>query len=578
MKSNLPTGLSAICLTLLIVLLVLQTKQQSELETLRQEHRVFVSTMEKNQQEAHAANVNLAGKITNLGGSMEARLTQSKQQAEAFLNKLQEQGSTNSAELLQAIFQVSYDLCEKLTNDLAAANAKNQQSADKFVGRVENEMREMRQQLDDLVNSGALFPDKTKPALDAVALAKASEQAGDTNLAKIYYLSAVNHAPSEFSYLKDYADTVFRDPAAATEDFARLKSVLQISLYQIPPANVTKALALLSETEQRENQLIAAQTPKPVPVNWLEQFDQLTNALPLDATWSDLKKLSKRWEGLNQIAESLREESLQTNLLGQVENEAQLTQNVLTASHLALVVDTIFHSLDSSVEQQPEKAVSQLQTAEETLGQLWGIDFNIAGYPKALSDKVDAYPKAIQNYVEKVAEVKSRPFVNQIRDAVSKAKSYKTDKQLSNKFQKAWENYDHCLSDVRAATGNISSSAGRKEAENAYQVIGKLANDIKRRQFDAYQKWAIGRCEDAFDTYNSFTTMTREHAWQCFNDGHLAKIDQSLLSPDVSRMFNDVMSKITVDAKGHMWGLDGVNVFSMQQQCAEAQKVKLEDF
>jgi len=529
MKTNLTAGLSALCAILLMVLLVLQAKQKTNLDTLRQEHQAFATVTEQRQQESQDAVAKLAGQVAILGTNLELRFSLADQQ-------------------------------------------QKEQRAEREIN-----FREMRQQLDDLVNSGALFPDKTKPALEAVALAQAAEQAGDTNLAKIYYLSAVNHAPSEFSHLKNYADIVFRDPAVTTEDFDRLKSVLQISLYQIPPTSVTNALALLSETEQRENQLIVAQTPKIVPVNWQDQFDQITKASPLDVTWSDPKQLSKRWENLNQIAESLREEPSQTNLLEQVENEAELTQNVLTASRLAQVMDIILQSLDSYVEQQPEKAVSQLQTAEATLGQLWGIDFNVAGWPKALSDKVDAYPTAIQNYVEKVAEVKSHPFVNQIRDAVAKANSYKIEPS-GNKYQTAWEYYDHCISDVRAAAANISSSAGRKEAEKAYQVIGKLAADIKRRQFDAYQKWAIDRCKDAFDTYKSFTTMTRDHAWQCFNAGHLAKIDQTVLSPDVSRMFNDVMSKITEDAKGHMWGLDGDNVFLMQQQCAEAQKQKLEDF
>jgi len=529
MKTNLTAGLSALCAILLMVLLVLQAKQKTNLDTLRQEHQTFATVTEQRQQESHDAVAKLAGQVAMLGTNLELRFSLADQQ-------------------------------------------QKEQRAEREIN-----FREMRQQLDDLVNSGALFPDKTKPALEAVALAQAAEQAGDTNLAKIYYLSAVNHAPSEFSHLKNYSDIVFRDPAVTTEDFDRLKSVLQISLYQIPPTSVTNALALLSETQQRENQLIVAQTPKIVPVNWQDQFDQITKASPLDVTWSDPKQLSKRWENFNQIAESLREEPSQTNLLEQVENEAELTQNVLTASRLAQVMDIILQSLDSSVKQQPEKAVSQLQTAEATLGQLWGIDFNIVGWPKALNDKVNAYPKAIQSYVEKVAEVKSRPYVNQIRDVIAKAKAYKIEK-ADNKCQKAWEHYDHCLSDVKAAAVNISSTDGRKEAESALQEIANLGVSVKRDQYDAYQRWAIECCKDAFDKYSSFTTMTRDHAWQCFYAGDLASIDQIVLSPDVSRIFNDVMSKITVDAKGHMWGLDGENVFSMQQQCAEAQKQKLEDF
>jgi hypothetical protein len=489
-KSNLTNWLTALCATLLIVLLVLQIKQKSQLEALRREHDAFVSATEQQQKEQRA---------------------------------------------------------ERETN-----------------------FREMRQQLDDLVNSGALFPDKSKPALEAVALAKAAEQAGDTNLAKIYYLSAVNHAPSEFSYLKNYADIVFRDPAVTTEDFDRLKSVLQISLYQIPPASVTNALALLSETEQRENQLIAAQTPKPVPVNWQEQFDQITKAFPLDTTWSDLKKISKRWEGLNQIAESLREEPSQTNLLEQVENEADLTQNVLTASRLAQVMDTILQSLDSSVE-QPEKAVSMLQTAEAALGQLWGIDFKIPGWPKALSDKVDAYPKTIQNYVEKVAEVKSRPFVNQIRDALAEANSYKIE-QAGNKYQKAWEHYDHCMTNVNAATVNISSIAGRRVADAARQEIGNLAVSVKRQQFDAYQKWAVSACSGAFNTYNGPKDGWFSAKWKgAFDNTDLTDVDQGVLAPETARLFDEIVQKFYA-------AMNGWDQFQMKKELATDRKKKLEDF
>jgi hypothetical protein len=451
----------------------------------------------------------------------------------------------------------------------AFVSATEQQQKEQRAERETN-FREMRQQLDDLVNSGALFADKTKPAMEAVALAKTAEQAGDTNLAKIYYLSAVNHAPSEFSHLKNYAEIVIRDPAVTTEDFARLKSVLQISLYQIPPASVTNALALLSETEQRENQLIAAQTPKPVPVNWQEQFDQITKAFPVDATWSDVKELSKRWEGLNEIAESLREEPSQTNLLDHVENESELTQNVLTASRLAQVMDTILQSMDSSLE-QPEKAVSLLQTAEATLGQLWGIDFNVAGWPKALSVKIDAYPKAIQNYVEKVAEVKSRPSVNQIRHELAEAKSYNIE-QADNKYQKALEHYDHCLSEVKAAAANISSTAGRKEVEEALQEIGKLAVSVKRQQFDAYQEWAVNVCSNAHNIFNTHTSgWFTQRYMNAFDATDLTKVDQGLLAPESARLFNDVVQKFLANMNG-----DGS--FFKTKDLAEGTKKKIEDF
>ena len=156
MKTSLANLLSALCAVLLVALLVLQTKQKTQLETLRQEHQAFATATEQRQQEARDANAKLANQLTNLGVSMEARLTQSKQQAEAFLNRLQEQGSTNSAEMLQAIFQVSYDLRDKLTNELAAADARNQQSADALLGRVEKEISVMKAGMSEVLTEHGL--------------------------------------------------------------------------------------------------------------------------------------------------------------------------------------------------------------------------------------------------------------------------------------------------------------------------------------------------------------------------------------------------------------------------------------
>ena len=336
MKTNLTNWLCGLCAILLVAVLVFQFKQQGRLDALQREQETFASTASQQQQEQRDVAAKLAGQVTNLGGSLESRLSQN------------EQLTKGSAAAVAEAVQHQSAFFEGLRKDEHSQRETN--------------FTEMRQQLDDLVSSGALFPNKSKAAAEAVALAKAAEQAGNMNLAKIYYLSAVNHAPSEFSILNGYARLVLRDPAATTEEFARLKSVLQISLYQISPRTMTNALALLSQVVGREEELLAAQTPKPVPVNWQERFEQFVVANALNASWADLRQLSKRWENLNEIAESLREEQPASDLFKQVENELELTQRVLAAARYATALDTIMKAL-GTLPDQPEKAVSLLQTA-----------------------------------------------------------------------------------------------------------------------------------------------------------------------------------------------------------------------
>jgi hypothetical protein len=124
-KSNLTTGLSALCALLLIVLLVLQAKQKTNLETLRLEHQAFANATEQRQQESHDAVAKLADQVATLGTNLDSRLVQGEQQANeemgATLNMIQQ----NTAVMHRALGKViPVELPEALTNQLAALEAR----------------------------------------------------------------------------------------------------------------------------------------------------------------------------------------------------------------------------------------------------------------------------------------------------------------------------------------------------------------------------------------------------------------------------------------------------------------------
>jgi len=330
MKTNLTNWLCGFCVILLIIVLAFQRQQQSRLNLLQRLQESLPSAVNQQLQQQHDWAVGLANQVTNLSRSVE---TFAAEQQSRF-GDLQQQ---------QAVLSQNLEQAQKAESSERAVN-----------------FREMRQQLDDLVTSGALFPNKSKPAREAVELARDAEQAGDMNLAKIFYLSAINHAPSEFSILDEYAKLLFRDTQSTTEDYARLKSVLQISLYQIPPASISNALSLLAETTHHEEQLLAAQAPQVAPVNWAERFEQLTDTIQLDSCWMDTKQLAARLNNLDEILESVRDEQPDSILTESVGREFEITQHVLTATRLASALDVMLKTLDSSRE-RPEKAVSLLQ-------------------------------------------------------------------------------------------------------------------------------------------------------------------------------------------------------------------------
>jgi hypothetical protein len=117
MKTNLTTGLSALCAILLIVLLVLQTKQKSQVETLRQD----LTATNQRQQEARDAVSKLADQVATVGTNLESRLVQDEQQANEKLGATMNMVQQDTAVMHRALGKViPVELPESLTNQLAA--------------------------------------------------------------------------------------------------------------------------------------------------------------------------------------------------------------------------------------------------------------------------------------------------------------------------------------------------------------------------------------------------------------------------------------------------------------------------
>jgi hypothetical protein len=125
MKTNLTAGLSALCAILLIVLLVLQAKQKTNLETLRLEHQAFATATEQRQQEARNAVSKLAAQVATLGTNLESRLVQGEQQANEKMSATLNMVQQNTAVMHRALGKViPVELPETLTNQLGALEAR----------------------------------------------------------------------------------------------------------------------------------------------------------------------------------------------------------------------------------------------------------------------------------------------------------------------------------------------------------------------------------------------------------------------------------------------------------------------
>jgi len=146
-KSNLTNWLSALCAGLLIVVLVLQSKQGGELQSLRQGHEAFVTATGQRQQETREAVSTLSERVTALGTYLDSRLAQSEMQAKERMGEAMNVLQQQTAVLHRAVGEViPVKLPESLTQKLAALEASitNQNSWPTDGAGVSNIVAELR--------------------------------------------------------------------------------------------------------------------------------------------------------------------------------------------------------------------------------------------------------------------------------------------------------------------------------------------------------------------------------------------------------------------------------------------------
>lgn len=400
---------------------------------------------------------------------------------------------------------------------------------------------------------------------DGVRLAREAKAKGDTDLAALYYLNAINHAPADAVLLQEYGDFVLKDEKTATEKFRRLHSVLEVSIYQVDPESVAPLLALIKNVETRQNQLTDGVIAQPVKPNWQAQFDAAM-AVKYDDLWQDENKLGDHLEALTGLMESADElDAPEQSKIDEITKKLTEGKVILTATGVSKALEQVCFNLEASAESATEKALSIIQTAEGLLGHLWGLDLD--KLPQALSAKVNAYPQRIRFQLEKMESAKCMPLVNRIKELKDGALGVSTSFNLQHRYS---ESEKH-LKEAIPLYQQLSQQAAREKADAFLAAIRAHMDSVREQQIAAYQKWTIAKINNAFDAYMKIKVVTENDAKKIFDDNGLAEINPSLLKQDTATMMNDVTGKLIAE-------MSGKTAFEAFKKTAETTKKRLEDF
>jgi len=104
-----------------------------------------------------------------------------------------------------------------------------------------------------------------------------------------------------------------------------------------------------------------------------------------------------------------------------------------------------------------------------------------------------------------------------------------------------------------------------------FEEINKRINDLQKQRYRDYQKWVLVKCNNAWKSFDNQKVFVDSQAKEMFEENEIVKIDQTLLTPEVSSVLNFVLGKI-------LNGLPGAAIFDLESKMAHTPKRGLGDF
>lgn len=188
------------------------------------------------------------------------------------------------------------------------------------------------------------------------------------------------------------------------------------------------------------------------------------------------------------------------------------------------------------------------------------------GLPLAMQEKYRAFPEQLRNADEKFQKKTSAEPCARAVALINTAHEDKNGnftqriKRLANALERA-------ASEAEAITSRELRTQFFEEAKKVRDVLLRL--ELDRRA--AYQEWALGIVNGFMVNWNNYKVGTDKKINDLLEEYPIYDIDESLLVPEVSRVFGRVMTCVI----GELSAKDGSNA---EYEMAATSKKRLEEF
>ena len=412
-----------------------------------------------------------------------------------------------------------------------------------------------------------------QPTLAASSGRKAIED-GRWGAGQLFLINAITNDPRNVQHLKTYANAVLGHQRPPDEALDQLTSILQMAACHVAVDDVSTVVNLIDRVDKLKENLRLGEAKSAQP-------SESTPSDSLEAEWVQLKagdltmykdpvRLTAHLRALENLATTLDEqggasEERTREIADQIVRWTEIAQAAKNANYveqcLAKLVDPELERMDT------DRAISIVQAAEAVLPSFWGI--RAGTLPDELQKQIHQYPCVIKNRVNQVGLKKCAELVKRIDETLKVVDDLGPPPP---KLQDRCKVIEKQIKEAQVLAAQLPSSDKILEEQKKIEKRSLVLQNCRNDQYSKYQAEVIRRSQEAFKIYNSFTINPSENnAIIIFHNAGLAEVDQALLTPEVSRLFNDVLGKL-------MGRLNPEPLVQIEDEMGSAKKLKLEDF
>lgn len=391
-------------------------------------------------------------------------------------------------------------------------------------------------------------------AQEALELSSQAKKGGEYDLAKVYILNAINHCPSDISYLKAYYDLISEN--GTLEDYQRFLSLVDVVVYQIDPRDIAVALDMRDAIEQKISTIETQEAEKTSIADKAELRYKLERLKSGDLSWNKIQTQNGH-ANLNLL--SKRMELVQSMLADDVmdENETQRLTAELKKATLVFQLEQVLHGVDVAIAKandivatgtikQAELVVAQnqLQTATSYLAQIWTTD---CGQAPEYVERAKKAQKTISAMGDKITELGSRPYFEKIMTFVKELKGTyegaKLIKEMSPNasYTKLLKDFDAKMEKIAELVASVTNDENMKTIRAKLKAVGQIREEYNAKRFEAYNAWAneqIKTCDDKWQGAHWDGTYEKMF------DKYLLKIHPGLLDSETKNHYDLVSERV----------------------------------